>query len=486
MAAALLWGAPAFAATLYFDAPSTVSAGDIFTLKVLIDSKDKGFNAAEAAITFPTNVLEVTSIDTTPASTAFNFWISLPSFSNDKGLVVFSGGATRGMVGPAIQVLAVHVRAKGVGDATIVASDASVNASDGSGANILDTINTKRITVRAAQATPAPEPSDEPEAPPAVQQPNTAPAATPAQSNTVCDEFFSRCDLPFPSITEVSVGPRQQTGVSITVSGTGVSGDNIRLRLNRDDTFYTRIYALVEPDGTWKATFNKIYAYGSYDIEASTEDPNGKLSQPAHWDNINIYPPFTFYVFGQPLRWYLLVEAAVVALSMATLLAIAIRYRSAKKRMRVLGRFLLGSIATVVLVSGAVYYFWYQEHKISTYWKDTTIPCINQNHSFIDKYISVPIQIYVDDKLLEIPAHLGIAPTCLAAVHTHDNSGNLHIEPSQAGVALAEFFALTGETLKRPGYMVAVYINGTEYTDQIENHPLRAGDSVIIRYTSSR
>jgi len=476
-----MWASPAFAATLYFDAPTTVSAGESFTLKVLVDTKDRGFNAAEVAIAFPTNILEVLSVDTAPASTVFNFWITLPSFSNDKGIALFSGGATRGLVGSAVQVLTIHMRATGSGDALITATDASVNASDGSGTNILDDIIAKHITVKAASVS-VPAPVAEPQ--PQVPAPSSPTIDAPVSAANVCDIFFSRCELPFPSITNVSVGPRQQNGSAIFVSGTGGAETQIRLRLNRDETLYKRIYAISKPDGTWEAAFNNIFAYGTYEVEASTEGADGNLSKPATWKHIDIYPPYTLHLFGQVLRWYVLLEIGCVILLGATSYSVAIRYRKAKKRLRVLTYFYLAGTTLFVAVSAVVGFFWYQEFKVSHgYWGDTLIPCVSADHSFKGDFISVPTQIYVDGALLEIPADIGVSPGCIAQTHTHDNSGAIHIQPTQRGATLADFFAVTGETFIRPGYTVSVSVNGADYTNQAETYVLQNGDEVVVRYT---
>ena len=55
-----------------------------------IDCEGVGVNAAQATVRFPTDILEVKSID--KADSVFSFWLEEPSFSNTDGAITFIGG----------------------------------------------------------------------------------------------------------------------------------------------------------------------------------------------------------------------------------------------------------------------------------------------------------------------------------------------------------------------------------------------------------
>ncbi|MCK5021989.1 MAG: hypothetical protein KAR54_01950 [Candidatus Pacebacteria bacterium] len=137
-------------AATFFLSPKTVDAkiGDFIDLEVRINSENQGFNAAQAIIQFPKDILEVKSVDTSPTDTIFNFWIDGPRFSNEEGKITFLGGTTNGVVGSSIQILKIVFVVKGIGEANIVVSDAAVTASDGSGTNILSTIEVARFDIK--------------------------------------------------------------------------------------------------------------------------------------------------------------------------------------------------------------------------------------------------------------------------------------------------------------------------------------------------
>lgn len=56
------------AATLYLSpANGQTSIGQTFDVEVRVNSSDQGFNAAQGTIQFPADILQVKSIDSTPA-----------------------------------------------------------------------------------------------------------------------------------------------------------------------------------------------------------------------------------------------------------------------------------------------------------------------------------------------------------------------------------------------------------------------------------
>ncbi|MDD3531155.1 MAG: cohesin domain-containing protein [Candidatus Pacebacteria bacterium] len=127
----------------------TFSVGNTFTVDVKIDSTDVGVNAAQATITFPKDTVQVTSLD--KSTSAFDFWLQGPSFSNDAGQVTFIGGSQSGISGKALEVLRIAFKVKGTGAVSIIFSDGAVTASDGSGTNVLTAMNGLQLTSSASQ-----------------------------------------------------------------------------------------------------------------------------------------------------------------------------------------------------------------------------------------------------------------------------------------------------------------------------------------------
>lgn len=117
----------------------TFVAGDTFNVDVKISSPDVGINAGQATISFPKDTVEVTALD--KSTSAFDFWLQGPSYSNENGQVSFIGGSQSGISGQALAVLRLTFRVRGAGAVNIIFSDGAVTASDGSGTNVLTAMN---------------------------------------------------------------------------------------------------------------------------------------------------------------------------------------------------------------------------------------------------------------------------------------------------------------------------------------------------------
>lgn len=145
----------ASAATIFATPASTeISIGEDFTIELRVDSAGASFNAAQAAIRFPQETLEVLALDAT--SSVLNFWLEEPQFSNADGVITFAGGTPYGVSGSAVSVLKVTFRAKGSGSATVTFTEAAISAADGSGTNILSTMNNAVVVIVPKQVTPEP------------------------------------------------------------------------------------------------------------------------------------------------------------------------------------------------------------------------------------------------------------------------------------------------------------------------------------------
>ncbi|MBI4139177.1 hypothetical protein HY479_03440, partial [Candidatus Uhrbacteria bacterium] len=151
-------------------AQQTAAIGDSVTVVVRVDSPDQGFNAAQATIQFPISILEAASVNRD--SSALNFWLEEPAFSNTAGTISFIGGSTSGFAGKSVEIARIVFRVKGSGTADLVFSDGAVTASDGSGTNILSTLQGVKIVSSAAQ-----RPGEAVVAPPAQIVRPAAPAA---------------------------------------------------------------------------------------------------------------------------------------------------------------------------------------------------------------------------------------------------------------------------------------------------------------------
>lgn len=90
-----------------------------------------------------------------------------------------------------------------------------------------------------------------------------------------------------------------------------------------------------------------------------------------------------------------------------------------------------------------------------------------------------------------IPANIGISFTCMHPLHTHDASGEIHIEsPTRRDFTLGDFFAVWGEHFSQnqilnytadASHTVTETVNGVP-VETFENTVLRDGDQIVISY----
>ncbi|HRH23656.1 MAG TPA: cohesin domain-containing protein [Candidatus Magasanikbacteria bacterium] len=158
---------------VFFWAPTTVEAatislspssgsysvGQSFAVSVYVGSADQAMNATDGVISFPADLLEVSSVS--KSGSILSLWVQEPSFSNTSGRVNFEGIVFNpGYTGKAGKIITVNFRAKAAGTASVSFSSGSVLANDGSGTNILTGLGRATFTIGGQK-----QPDDKPVTP---------------------------------------------------------------------------------------------------------------------------------------------------------------------------------------------------------------------------------------------------------------------------------------------------------------------------------
>jgi hypothetical protein len=128
------------AATLSFSPQfGTYKVGSIITANVMVSSADKTMNAASGRITFPVDLLSVSSLSKT--GSIIDFWAQEPSFSNTDGTINFEGAVLPPWFnGSSGKLLTINFKVKAPGTASVTFSTGSVLAADGSGTDITSSL----------------------------------------------------------------------------------------------------------------------------------------------------------------------------------------------------------------------------------------------------------------------------------------------------------------------------------------------------------
>lgn len=146
-----------YAASLsIFPSSSTVSVGNIVSVKVVVNTNGKSINNGEATIQFPVDMLEVVSI--TNGSSIFTLWVEEPKFSNTTGKISFNGGVPNpGFNGASGYIATFTFKAKKQGLASVIFTDAAVRENDGLGTDILSVKNGSSLKIEAPKVIEEPK-----------------------------------------------------------------------------------------------------------------------------------------------------------------------------------------------------------------------------------------------------------------------------------------------------------------------------------------
>jgi len=110
-------------------------------------------------------------------------------------------------------------------------------------------------------------------------------------------------------------------------------------------------------------------------------------------------------------------------------------------------------------------------------------------------HIHAHVTMYVNGTKTPIPANVGIAPdsSCLYWLHTHDDSGVIHIEaPEGVSATFGNFLDIWGQRFLQVGYPSQlsdatgwqVYVNGKPFRGNFHTIPLQSHTLITLAYNS--
>lgn len=138
----------------------------------------------------------------------------------------------------------------------------------------------------------------------------------------------------------------------------------------------------------------------------------------------------------------------------------------------------------VIIVGLVGLMYWGGQTSNASNWEDTDVSCIPGGHQSLAFHIHTDLTVTVDGQQQTIPSNTGISHSCMSEVHTHDSSGNIHVESSDRStvLTLADFFAVWDEPIERDGYETTVLVNGEESDF---DYQFRDGDDIEVSFQST-
>ena len=145
-------------------------------------------------------------------------------------------------------------------------------------------------------------------------------------------------------------------------------------------------------------------------------------------------------------------------------------------------------IIGVIVLGGLLFWAGQAQKPATVFVEGTNVACLPNGHENIATHIHPVLSITVDGEPELVPANIGITGTCMPELHTHDTSGQIHVETATLArlqeISFADFFDVWGQPIEREGYDLVITVDGQEIAS-VEEVPLKDHAQIEFAYTSS-
>jgi hypothetical protein len=148
------------------------------------------------------------------------------------------------------------------------------------------------------------------------------------------------------------------------------------------------------------------------------------------------------------------------------------------------------ALVTVVLVVLFAAFVAIKGGRVKTYATVDGVDC--QSGERLEYHVHAALEILVNGQLATVPKNTGIRSDCLFWLHTHDDTGLVHIEaPDNRGFTLGQFFQIWGQPLSATqllsstvdaNHKITATVNGTAFTGDPSSIPLADGETIVLQY----
>src|SRR3989344_4143843 len=150
-------------------------------------------------------------------------------------------------------------------------------------------------------------------------------------------------------------------------------------------------------------------------------------------------------------------------------------------------RWIIWCIGGLILISLAGLIFWnYKNLTSSETNREVALTCTTDMATRF--HIHFDLKIVINGQDQQMPANIGITGNCMNSLHTHNASGEIHVEsPEKRDFTLSDFFAVWKKTYNKDQIIdyrvdenntIKEAVNGKEVEDY-ENTILKDGDQIV-------
>jgi hypothetical protein len=109
------------------------------------------------------------------------------------------------------------------------------------------------------------------------------------------------------------------------------------------------------------------------------------------------------------------------------------------------------------------------------------VPCLSPNKPLL-QHIHPHIAIFTDGVEEKVPANIGLVG-CERALHTHDSTGELHVEAQdKREYTFGDFMSVWGKDFEREGYVLRATVDGEEILNPA-GVIFEDGQRIVLEYT---
>jgi hypothetical protein len=151
------------------------------------------------------------------------------------------------------------------------------------------------------------------------------------------------------------------------------------------------------------------------------------------------------------------------------------------------------ALVTVILCVLFVVFVWLKGSNAQTIDTVDGVEC--QVGEQLRYHVHAELKIYIEGQPATVPKNTGVRNDCIFWLHTHDDTGLLHIEaPEKRDFTLRQFFAVWGQPLSSTQLLsstvdathkITATVNGEPFTGDPASIPLAEGETIVLQYGPS-
>mgnify|MGYP001611745148 CR=1 FL=1 len=140
-------------------------------------------------------------------------------------------------------------------------------------------------------------------------------------------------------------------------------------------------------------------------------------------------------------------------------------------------------ILGIAVLAGLLAYPRFKKESGGTSGFGSDVPCLTPNASLI-QHTHQQLTIIVDNASETIPADVGLTG-CHRAIHTHDITGQIHVEAQdRRDYTLGDFFKVWSKTIQREGYDLEMTADNLPISNELqEGLILKDKQEIVLKYS---